>query len=252
MLVWWHFLEVIVSFLLGNLNISVILLLRGKKFNFPELISYPKLTIVELALVVSYRNNLSSFQEHVKPVDDFILDVSNRTEFQHFFIEVGNQGGEYWGNRQCQVHSYKFWSLFSCNSSFSCSSSAGWLCKAHYLCFKMLQSCARKRVFQWTVQEKAVRQTHPLSPYMAPVAGLKLKYVIKQFMMDMEKTELELGISFVVSLYLMWAVCVKRILAGEWKRLYNSSAATCHASQSCCTPSLGVGGHQACLSVFLH
>lgn len=58
----------------------------------------------------------------------------------------------------------------------------------------------------------------------------------------LRRQKLELGISFMVPLYLMWAVCEKRIMADEWKKSHNSSAPACHAKQSCCTTSLGMGG----------
>lgn len=68
-------------------------------------------------------------------------------------------------------------------------------------------------LFQWRVQEKTVRQLHPLSPYMAPAVGPKLKDVIKQFMVDVEKTEIRIWL-------ILCAVCVwcgPCVLRGSWQ-----------------------------------
>lgn len=123
MLVWGHFLEVIDSFL---------------PFREPEHFHY-SVTVKEEAelsriILAPQSDHFCSLLQkqplwHIcplvknmlKPVADIILIWCLKwNRFPAIFVEMGKQKGENWCNGHSQVYPYKFWSLFSYNSSFSC------------------------------------------------------------------------------------------------------------------------------------
>lgn len=65
----------------------------------------------------------------------------------------------------------------------------------------------------------------------------------------LRRQELEAGTLSVINLYLMWAACVRRVVADEWKKLFNSPASTHHAKQSCSTTPPGTWREWTCLTI---